>query len=580
MFQKTSLTMAICLALFICAGAALAGDISGSAIFIDEPGALTPSTQYDFEFRVFYTSDNNMEWLYSFTATFPNGYYGFVATAPEAVSESGTWRTEINGQSVRFYFYHSQSQGQPWGDVHPNREIVFKVKATTNAEGTNRFVCALTADEGGSMNRTRYVGAPEVTSFYPSDRRLADRDEPFEIEFASAVDTSTFNYDIDPDLDDVSVEWSDGNKKVTISHEQLSRNKSYTLEMKSAANVEGFTANPVQATFYVKSEDYDSAFTPSPPVCDGVLVPGEWDNAEVYEIGIDDKEINLYLMNDVGRFYMAIDAVSDKTLSSNDQFFMYFDEDGDGKYPEEEAEPSEEGIYWLIFFEGDIIVNYRGLWGNYFGDGLYRNDDIETSRGVSAGVNLNVNVGNVQFEFCPSIVDSFLNPMPGGTMGILLAVSNWIGTPQSGEFQSMGQTPKAAFSSNPETFRTINLAEAQAPAVMTIEPDHGQTNLTTEVVINGLYFDENAVAYIGEYELVAPSVEGGSKISGLVKSSLPVECYDVIVQNPDGQEGVLENGFAICDADGNCPDCGPEEDDDDDTDAGDDDDDDDDACGC
>ena len=173
-----------------------------------------------------------------------------------------------------------------------------------------------------------------------------------------------------------------------------------------------------------------------------------------------------------------------------------------------------------------------------------------TRRGVETGIAFNVNEGHLQYEFCPSFAESFFNPTPGEIFGMLLSVSHYEVYPPpnpygQGSFVGLGRTPTYVFSSNPETYRNVQLAEAEAPQVDAIDPDQGQTNLTTEVTITGLYFSEFAVAYIGEYELVTPQVENADTITGLVRSSLPVACYDVIVENPDGQTGTLEK--RLCD---------------------------------
>ena len=137
-------------------------------------------------------------------------------------------------------------------------------------------------------------------------------------------------------------------------------------------------------------------------------------------------------------------------------------------------------------------------------------------------------------------------------------------------FATVGATPSAVFSLNPQTYRTVQLATAPAPEVLSIEPNRGQTNLTTDVTITGLYFAVGAVASIGTYELVTPTVVDAATITGLVRSSIPFGCYDVVVRNPDDQEGRLTNGFAVCDANGNCPECAQSDDTgDDDTSGGD-----------
>jgi hypothetical protein len=570
------------------------GVMTSTSIYIDEPESLSPGTNTQFKFRVVMGSDEPNEWLLNFYVTLPTAYTSITAVDPEPIDQDGVWEHTVAGSQVRFSFWnYGNQQGYPlMGDVFVGHEIVFTIAARVDSQATNEFPCQAVGDMNGSMSRVRYVGAPEIVRMDPANRRLADRTAPFEIEFAHAIDPESFDWDVSPDPGGLDLSWNGEGTIASIAHDELDRNDSLKITISAAADEDGLTANPKEAIVYTKSANYVSNYTPNPPTCDGLIIPGEWDAAEeAYEIGIGENEATLRVMNDVGRLYLALDVPADTEIEDNDQMFMYFDEDGDGKYPTEDLEPSEEGIYWLIFFDGDIIVNYRGLYGDWFSaDGLHRDDDIENKLGVEAGVGFNVaEGGHLQYEFCPSFTKSYFNATPGGTFGFLLQVSDFEEYPppnpfHDGEFFPLGQTPGAAFSGNPETFRTVELASAPPPEVDAIEPNQGRTNLTTDVTITGLYFAAGATAFIGDYPLVTPTFVNSGTITGLVRSAIPVGCYDVVVVNPDQQEGRLTNGFAICDAAGNCPECETVDDDtsDDDTSAddSDEDEDSDDACGC
>jgi hypothetical protein len=62
----------------------------------------------------------------------------------------------------------------------------------------------------------------------------------------------------------------------------------------------------------------DSGWTPTPPTIDGAIGGAEWANARTYHISLTATPITVYLMNDAGFLYVAIDAEADVSLDPHD----------------------------------------------------------------------------------------------------------------------------------------------------------------------------------------------------------------------------------------------------------------------
>jgi hypothetical protein len=86
------------------------------------------------------------------------------------------------------------------------------------------------------------------------------------------------------------------------------------------------------------------------------------------------------------------------------------------------------------------------------------------------------------------------------------------------------------------------LPAAPAPAVTSITPNSALETGGVFAVINGSNFDKNAKVYFGVTEVAINYYYSSSSIRVRVPVAVP-GVVDIKVVNPDGQEGVLANGF-------------------------------------
>lgn len=82
------------------------------------------------------------------------------------------------------------------------------------------------------------------------------------------------------------------------------------------------------------------------------------------------------------------------------------------------------------------------------------------------------------------------------------------------------------------------------PQVVDVLPNQGVSDLANEISIQGFNFVEGAVVKVGE-TLIATTRINGNQILAVVPAGLAAGKYDVKVINPDNQQGVLTNGYAV-----------------------------------
>ncbi|GAB4330609.1 MAG: hypothetical protein Kow0037_06510 [Calditrichia bacterium] len=160
-----------------------------------------------------------------------------------------------------------------------------------------------------------------------------------------------------------------------------------------------------------------SHFTNTPPVVDGVISPLEWSIAQVVDITSpgNPTPVTMYVMNDAGFLYVAVDNPGNLTLDDLDQYGIYFDENLDREWPP--SAPSEEGNFWLEYLSGVEKTEFRGWYGWWPG-----NIFVETPVSPAAGVTLGISnaPGHVQFETAIDLTVSKLNVAPGDRFGIFV----------------------------------------------------------------------------------------------------------------------------------------------------------------
>ena len=94
-------------------------------------------------------------------------------------------------------------------------------------------------------------------------------------------------------------------------------------------------------------------YTGTAPTIDGILSKGEWDDAAVYNIGTASEPVNLYIMFDDNKIYVAVDAIADTTkdvgdpqtgyitADTTDYFLISYDGEDDGKITYTDPDPGD-----------------------------------------------------------------------------------------------------------------------------------------------------------------------------------------------------------------------------------------------
>ncbi|MDP8255499.1 MAG: IPT/TIG domain-containing protein [Candidatus Alcyoniella australis] len=576
-------TIVLC-ALAICSPAAAAtvtaqldmdlskGDLSLSQIVFDTPTSLAPSTAYDFELTVNFWSDNQYEWLYSTSLTLPAGYTVNSAQDPSYVNEQGWWNNTITGTKIDWVFDHYEHPGA--GDVHRGYSVTYSFNATTDGSATNDFDCVLTGDEEGVLSRAVYIGAPVVDSIAPATYSVVELDQQIVVTFSTAMDTGTVAYTCTPDPGNWTEVWSESDTVLTLTHDDFELARNYLFRVTAGDSTTGLPISPMQVTYYTHGDAVNSPFTKTPPTFDGLLLADEWADAEVIDISATGSgNIFLYIMNDLEYIYIGLDIPGDTQLDYNqftgatDQYGIYFDENNDDAFPATEADPVKEGLAWLIYLPDDppYVQSFRQYFGDYAAGTLDYVPSFESSLGLQAM--LGTTMGHVQIEAAYNAEEGFINPELPGTFGMRMFYF------EAGSETYMGTWPRYSNGYLPATYMDINLAEAEAPEVLSIEPAFGYPNLTTEVTVTAEGISNDATLHIGETECINVQVLSSSLLTALVPSGVPIGLHDVIITNRDQQQGVLADGFESKD-----PNADDDDDAGDDDAAGDDDDDDDQCC--
>jgi PKD repeat protein len=151
------------------------------------------------------------------------------------------------------------------------------------------------------------------------------------------------------------------------------------------------------------------------PTLDGLISPGEWDDAEAVDISstsIPAGSVTLYVKNTDEMLYLAINDSADTTASIGDRMAIYFDDNHDHEWPPS-SNITGEGNFWIDWLGMGTSCQYRGIWGDrpYY--------DITT---VAAGVNAGVSytTGNMQYEASIDLTTSAMQSTHGGIIGVFI----------------------------------------------------------------------------------------------------------------------------------------------------------------
>ncbi|KPJ48850.1 hypothetical protein AMJ40_06770 [candidate division TA06 bacterium DG_26] len=166
--------------------------------------------------------------------------------------------------------------------------------------------------------------------------------------------------------------------------------------------------SPVFEGYYI-----NSGWAPVAPILNGLIEPVEWRTASAVDMtapGVS-PSVTLYVMNDDGHLYLAVDDSGNITLDDWDQFGPYFDEDHDYEWPP--SSPSGEGNFWVQYFTAGSRTDFRGIYGWW--PSHYGADAPVVAPGVNQAIGSSS--GHVQFEVEIDLATSELDVTTGDVIG-------------------------------------------------------------------------------------------------------------------------------------------------------------------
>ena len=168
------------------------------------------------------------------------------------------------------------------------------------------------------------------------------------------------------------------------------------------------------------------------PTIDGIIDAGEWYDAYTMDISLLDATVMLYVKVDSDYLYLAVDDAEITALDDFVESVVYFDEDGDGLWPETGG---DEGRFKLFWAEGASTTSFRGIYA----DDTYVYLEWPTIPAPGVEGAMSDSAGNVQMEWridlATSALDAGLNDRIGlhisstdGTAvtGALVLDSDWL----------------------------------------------------------------------------------------------------------------------------------------------------------
>jgi hypothetical protein len=207
-----------------------------------------------------------------------------------------------------------------------------------------------------------------------------------------------------------------------------------------------------------------SALTETEPVVDGVLFPGEWDEAAVFDISepSGSGNVRLFLKNSDRTLYLAVDDLYDEVVEAATLLSMLIDLNHNGSWPA--AGPSKEGLL-AISPAGAAFGGYWGTYPDHLGG-----DALKAAPGVGRAISNSS--GHVQYEVALNFDTSPLAASPGQTLGFAIWIKdpgNFYGT----HYGNAGEWPAGALWEAAETLGSLKLAVAPIMFIVTNTQDSG-----------------------------------------------------------------------------------------------------------
>jgi ribosomal protein L24E len=217
-----------------------------------------------------------------------------------------------------------------------------------------------------------------------------------------------------------------------------------------------------QLQAFTEIKDVTSSYTKVIPTFNGAIdTLVEWNDAIKIDIsdvlgaatsGMKPGSAYMYLKNDNSNLYLAIDAIFDSTLSSYDQFGLYFDDNHNHAW--EDYPDSTEGNYWVGNFGTASLQTRYICSGPDYGTPNFNRDGF-TPLGYSLAS------GHMQYEiavpFGEQTDPGYLNSFPGSTFGF------WMYALDAYDYGQGGWWPQSATWDDPTTYASVTLGTSGLP---------------------------------------------------------------------------------------------------------------------
>ncbi|MCD6363131.1 MAG: choice-of-anchor D domain-containing protein [Synergistetes bacterium] len=113
----------------------------------------------------------------------------------------------------------------------------------------------------------------------------------------------------------------------------------------------------LRSYFEETAPSLNAPWSDNKPDIDGSIGSEEWSDAAVIENG----SVKLYLKCDERYLYIAVDDPADPQVNEGDKVGIYFDTNGDWKWP---SVKGNEGNYWIKSTDGTWQGLFRAIWGS------------------------------------------------------------------------------------------------------------------------------------------------------------------------------------------------------------------------
>ncbi len=199
----------------------------------------------------------------------------------------------------------------------------------------------------------------------------------------------------------------------------------------------------------------------APPVLDGSIDEAEWTDAMSYAYSVDGRDFKLYFKHDNGHLYIAVECVSDETLSPDDMLMVSVDDDNNDRWPS--TGPSSEGEYRIKALSYGVEVTFQGIWGTF------PDDIVRDVRGPAEGL------WGAASDADGYVVYELAIPIGDGAAGINIdELGRWVGLRVAvydvDSYSWILLLPAASDPEDPSSFGELYLESGAAPGVLCIEP--------------------------------------------------------------------------------------------------------------